>query len=222
MKSRNNRNFNNGSNLIYTIPVVASLVLLATALILLFENDELIQTKSMEISSEVEYKTWTEANHQNYSFLLNSSCHSAYDTLIEVRDGEVVYPKGPDYQYPTIEQLFQLIEKGKSKADSFSAYYHSLGFPQYVNINWEEDIYDFACGFDLRDFRILGGLGPVPSVNYKKRIKEKRFVPPGMLELEDYVNEIWTKEEREAWAKKYIHPGSQDETNFEHPPQNIN
>ena len=222
MKNSNNRNFNNGSNLIYTIPVVASVVLLATALILLFENDEFLKTKSLGVSSEVEYKTWAEANHQNYSFILNSSCHNAYYTLIEVRDGRVVYPKRPDYPYPTIEQLFQLIEKGKTKADSFSAYYHPLGFPQYVNINWDEDIYDFGCGFDLKDFRILDGIGPVPSVHYKKRNKEKRFDPPGMPVIDDSVIELWTKEERETWAKKYTHPGSLVETNFELPMQNIN
>lgn len=168
----------------------------------------------------LEYLKWESTNIKNYSFLLNSSCpnHNAKNLRIEVRNRQKVWPRDEIFStieaytnYPNIEQLFSLIDKAKKTADYHKVYYHNLGFPQYASIDWNEEIIDEECGFIVEQFRILNGVGPIPSLHTKARIKEPRFVLPEDAYLFENccsLGPLRTREERDEYLKKYALPKS--------------
>jgi hypothetical protein len=116
------------------------------------------------LAENSKYLDWRALNVKHYSFLLDSSCsnHNAKNLRIEVRDGKTVWPR--DENYPSMDELFQLIDSAKQKADQVTVYYHDLGFPRYASINWNEQYFDFGCGFTIEQFRVLNGIGPIPTL----------------------------------------------------------
>lgn len=170
---------------------------------------------SLEVN-QPQYSKWKNAQIEHYSFLLDSSCpnHNAQNLRIEVREGKRVWPRANNY--PTIDQLFQTIEVARQSADYYKAYYHPIGFPRYASINWTSNVYDDGCGFIVSQFKVLSGSGPIPSVLQKRRIREPRFSPPEFSYggISNSLGEIWTKEEREQWAKQHVLPESILEDSF--------
>lgn len=205
---------------IYSLSIYAATITLLVCVLVFWRTYSSQSNMQQDVPNNIEYLKWKNANIKNYTFLLNSDCshHDAKNMRVEVRNGLRVWPRdntfpSPErkYKYPTIEQLFSFIERAKKTADYHRVYYHDLGFPQYASINWNEEIFDNLCGFSVEQFRILNGIGPIPSLHTRTRIKEPRFVPPELAMYENCcsLGPLRTREERDKHLKQYALPKSE-------------
>lgn len=210
MKRKLTRHFHSYSLQIIVI-VLASSVLFFGALfadwIMLIKANE----KTEYLSQTPSFKIWKSKQLNHYSYLLDSDCLNAKNLRIEVRDNVQVWPRTGDY--PTIDDLFQFLDNASAKADYLDAYYHPIGYPHHATIVWDENAFDLLCGFRVSQFQALSGIGLIPTLNAKQRIKEPRFWPPGMLgfdprELDDLGYGLPIKEEFQKLTKKNVLPKS--------------
>ncbi|GAA0859510.1 hypothetical protein GCM10009114_33230 [Aliiglaciecola litoralis] len=168
--------------------------------------DKTTSIESSILSSQADI--WKSKQLKHYSFLLDSTCHDAKNLRVEVRDNIQVWPK--TQSYPTIEELFQFIEKAKVKADYVADHYDPQGFPRFVRINWNKDYFDFMCGFDVTNVQKLSGLIPLPTIQTRVRVKEPRFRDPDMFpyDLSFSLGRLYSQEEIKEQAKSYARPES--------------
>lgn len=211
---RINRRPSNSTSMqyIFIMPAVAFLVLLSLLSEWMMQSTE--KPKVKYSSTTANFQKWQTKQFKNYSYLLNSTCHNAKKLRIEIRNNIQVWPTNEEF--PTIEELFAFADYAKDKADHANIHFHPEGYPRWANINWNEDYFDYGCGFRLTQLTELTGIGQIPSIDYKRRIFEPRYYPQEWLPkgvswsefLSNSYGKLWTKEERENMAKQNIQPAS--------------
>ena len=156
----------------YNQIMTVSVILVAAILVSIAGYSELfishyIAEKEAEPNYGEKYELWKSKNINNYSFRLDSLCGLSPYINIEVRDNKVVSPN--DDYYPTIDDLFDLINQGEKTADVIEAEYHDIGFPHAIFIDWNKRNWDDECDVVLNDFRTLSGFGLFPTIHHRDR-----------------------------------------------------
>ena len=115
---------------------------------------------------------WEEQNISHYRFKLDIIClcpfQDSIPMTIEVRDGQIISVKdinGMDLdkhdlkvfeRAGTIERLFDIAKGSISKAFSASVSYNAeMGFPDSIESDWDENVYDDEITYKVSEFEVL-------------------------------------------------------------------
>ena len=128
---------------------------------------------AQKIRLQVNREKWESQNITHYRFDLNIGCFcpifwGKMPVTVEVKEGEIIsmvdgngFPLDESFSKEiedtgTIENMFELIQKGISDAFSVGISYDSkYGFPVSIEFDWDRRIVDDESTYEITNFEIL-------------------------------------------------------------------
>jgi len=100
---------------------------------------------------------WQQHEPERYSYIAKEGCMYVAGSKVLVVNGVALFEKLGEYEHEiVIDDLFKAANKGLFEAAKMEIKYHpKFGFPEVIEIDWNKDIIDDECFFEISEFKVI-------------------------------------------------------------------
>jgi hypothetical protein len=141
-----------------TIAIIGIVTLFLLGAWVISHTNENFTIRLAELSSSE--ARWEELKPIEYNYTVKSGCMFVQSYNIEHRDRQVFeFPVGQSMpgESLSIKGVFDIAEKAIRLSYTVDISYHPyFGFPELIDVDWDEDITDDECFVQITEFEVLG------------------------------------------------------------------